>query len=455
MKCLFGIYKKDSGEILIDGQEVEIKSPYDALIHGVSMVHQELEQVHDLNVMDNVWLGRYPTKGMVIDEKKMYEETKKVFLDLNINIDPRARLKDLTVSQRQMVDIAKAVSYNCKILVLDEPTSSLTDKEIVHLFKIINQLKEKGIGIIYISHKLEEIFTISDDITILRDGKTVKSCPIKEINMEQVVSLMVGRELVQRFPVKTNQPGEIILKIENLTEDAPDSIKDISFELRSGEILGVAGLLNAGRTELLETIFGLRKKRSGKIIYKGKELFINKPEDAIKNGFALCTEERRFNGLFLNLDVAFNAVIVNLKNCLNKFRFLSSKEIKEDTQWVIDSFNVKTPRQTTPICFLSGGNQQKVIIGRWLLKDLEILLLDEPTRGIDVGAKYEIYQLIIEFARKGKGIILVSSEMPELLNLSDRIIVLSNGRLSDIYDLRNNPQEATPENIFKSAAKFL
>lgn len=457
MKCLFGIYSKDYGRILINGQKVDPKSPNDALAMGVSMVHQELEQVRQRNVMDNVWLGRYPLKGVIVDEKKMFQDTTKIFRELQIDIDPYAELSSLTVSQRQMVDIAKAISYDCKVIVLDEPTSSLTEKEIAHLFTIVRQLTARGVGIVYISHKLEEIFELCQDITILRDGQHIKSCGIDEVTQEQVISLMVGRELTQRFPPrpKISSERQVLLRVENLAEDAPDSVQDINFELNAGEILGVAGLLKAGRTELLETIFGLRKKSSGTLYFEGQELTINDPKDAIERGFALCTEERRHDGLFMDASVAFNSTIADLKECKNQFGFLSEKKIKEATKWVIDSFNVKTPNQTIPIRSLSGGNQQKVIIGKWLLTDLNIILMDEPTRGIDVGAKYEIYQLIFDFAAQGKGVIVASSEMPELLNISDRILVLSNGRISDIYDLRKNPEEATPENIFKSAAKFL
>lgn len=455
MKCLFGVYKKDTGRILINGEEVDITSPHDALMHGISMVHQELEQVRGRNIMDNVWLGRYPVKGWIVDERKMYEDTKKIFDDLGMDIDPRSKLSRLTVSQRQLVDIVKSISYNCKIIVMDEPTSSLTDREVSYLFNIINQLKKNGVGIVYISHKLEEVFEIADDITVLRDGKLVTTSRIEDITMDQVVAFMVGRELTQRFPSKTNELGEVVLRVEDLAEDAQRSIRDISFELHSGEILGIAGLLGSGRTELLETIFGIRKKKSGRIYHKGKEILIKGPNDAIKNSFALCTEERRFNGLFPGLSVALNSVIVNIEKCRHRLGFLSDRRIREDAKWVIDSLNVKTPKQTVPIRSLSGGNQQKVIVGKWLLMDPDIILMDEPTRGIDVGAKYEIYQLIIEFATRGKCVIFVSSEMPELMSISDRIIVLSNGRISDIYNVRDDPEQVTPENIFRSAAKYL
>lgn len=455
MKCLFGIYKKDAGKVILNGEEVEFLSPHDALVHGISMVHQELEQVRDRNVMDNVWLGRYPVNGIAIDEKKMYVDTKKIFDNLNIDIDPKTKLSKLTVSQRQMIDIAKAISYNCKIVVMDEPTSSLVEKEVLHLFDMIRKLKDKGVAIVYISHKMEEIFKISDDITIMRDGRSIITGRTSETNVNEVVAKMVGRQLTERFPPKTNVAGNVILKVDGLTEDAKHSINDISFELREGEILGIAGLLGSGRTELLETLFGVRKKRCGRIYLRNKEIVNRNSVDAIQNGFALCTEERRFNGLFADLSVAFNSVVITLKKCRNSFGYLSNRAIKKNTKWVIDSLNVKTPTQACPMRSLSGGNQQKVIIGKWLLMNPEIMLMDDPTRGIDVGAKYEIYQLIIDLAKSGKGVIMASSEMPELLGIADRIIVLSNGRISGEFDLRNRAGETTQEKIFIAAAKYL
>jgi len=455
MKCLFGIYAKDTGSILIDDEKVDFESSHEALIKGVSMVHQELEQVRERNVMDNVWLGRYPRKGLVVDEKEMLTKTKEIFRDLDLDIDPKTPLYKLTVSQRQMVDIAKAISYQCKILVLDEPTSSLVDREVELLFEMIKRLKAKGVSIVYISHKLDEIFRIADYVTVMRDGKTIGTKGIEETTVDQVVAMMVGRELTERFPVKDNKLGEVILKVENLSEDAPNSIRNIDLELRAGEILGIAGLLGAGRTELLETIFGVRRRKSGNITHKGKEVVNNNSKEAIQNKFALCTEERRFNGIFPDLTVAFNTVIINLKKCRNKLKYLSNARIAEDTDWVIKSLNVKTPKQSVPIRSLSGGNQQKLIIGRWLLMNPDIMLMDDPTRGIDVGAKYEIYQLIIDFAAKGKGVIFASSEMPELLGISDRILVLSNGRVSDIFDLKADKEKASQEKIFHSAAKYL
>lgn len=451
MKCLFGIYEKDSGRILLDGVEVNFKSTKEALENGVSMVHQELNQVLQRNVLDNIWLGRYPTKSGFIDEKKMYEDTISIFEDLDIKVDPRKKIADLAIAERQMIEIAKAVSYKSKVIVMDEPTSSLTEKEVEHLFRIIRKLQENGVGVIYISHKMEEIKMISDEITILRDGKWISTNDVTKISTEQIISMMVGRDLTERFPKKDNEVKECILEVKNLTALNQPSIKDVSFELYKGEILGIAGLVGSKRTEIVETLFGIRPKESGQILLHGKEIKNKDPKEAIKNGFALVTEERRSTGIFAKLDIAFNSIISNLDKYKNKFNLLKNSTIKQDTQWIIDSMRVKTPSQTTKIGSLSGGNQQKVIIGRWLLTEPEVLMLDEPTRGIDVLAKYEIYQLMIELAKKDKGIIMISSEMPELLGVTDRILVMSNGRVAGVV----KTSETNQEEIMELSAKYL
>lgn len=450
MKCLFGIYHPNSGEIFISGQKVQFKNSKHALDNGVSMVHQELNQVRERNVMDNLWLGRYPKKGFFIDEKKMYEETEKIFKDLDINVNPKDKVSNLSVSQMQMVEIAKAVSYNSKIIVMDEPTSSLTEKEVNHLFRIINKLKKQGISIIYISHKMEEILEISDEVTIMRDGKWIATEKSSELTMDLIIKLMVGRELTDRFPKKDHTPKETILEVKNLS-DKKHELKDVSFELRKGEILGIAGLVGAKRTETLETLFGLREKEKGEILLHGKKVDNSRPFKAMKNGFALVTEERRQTGIFGNLPIDFNSIIANIDNYKTSSGLLSNNRISKDTKWVIDSMKVKTPSQKTLIGSLSGGNQQKIVIGKWLLRKPEILLLDEPTRGIDVGAKFEIYQLINELAKEDKGIIMVSSEMPELLGVCDRILVMSNGMVSGIVDAN----ETTQEEIMHLSAKYL
>ncbi len=451
MKCLFGIYEKDTGKILLDGTEVNFKSTKEALENGVSMVHQELNQVLQRNVLDNIWLGRYPTKGLFIDEKKMYDDTVRIFEDLDIKVDPKKKIADLAIAERQMIEIAKAVSYKSKVIVMDEPTSSLTEKEVEHLFRIIRKLKQNGVGVIYISHKMEEIKIISDEITILRDGKWISTNDVSSITTEQIISMMVGRDLTERFPKKDNEVKECILEVKNLTALNQPSIKDVSFELYKGEVLGIAGLVGSKRTEIVETIFGIRPKESGQIFLHGKEVKNRDSKEAIKNGFALVTEERRSTGIFAKLDIAFNSIISNVDKYKNPFGILNNLKIKQDTQWIIDSMRVKTPSQGTKIGSLSGGNQQKVIIGRWLLTEPEVLMLDEPTRGIDVLAKYEIYQLMIELAKKDKGIIMISSEMPELLGVTDRILVMSNGRVAGVV----KTSETSQEEIMELSAKYL
>lgn len=450
MKCLFGIYKEDSGEIFVEGVKKKFDNPRQALENGISMVHQELNQVLQRDVMDNILLGRYPQKGLLVDQKGMYEYTKKILDDLGINIDPKTKLGKLSVSDRQMVEIAKAVSYKAKILVLDEPTSSLTQQEVDHLFRIINLLRDRGCGIVYISHKMEEILRISDEVTVMRDGKWIATKPAKELTTDKIISLMVGRDLTQRFPPKTNVPKDVMLEVNHLTGKYQPTIKDITFELRKGEILGVAGLVGSKRTELLETIFGIASHSEGEIKLYGKTIKNKDSADAIKNGFALLTEERRATGIFGGLNVRFNSIIANIDD-YSKYGVINNKRTKDDTAWVIDSMSVKTPSQNTLLRSLSGGNQQKVIIGRWLLTNPEVLLLDEPTRGIDVGAKYEIYQLIIELASRDKGVIFVSSEMPELLGICDRIMVMSNGLIAGIEETKNLDQEK----IMTLAAKYL
>jgi len=452
MKCLFGIYREDSGHILYNGEEVRFNNPRQALDDGISMVHQELNQVLECNVMENIWLGRFPMKGPFLDKKEMYKITERIFSEYKINVDPRQRVDNLSISQRQMVEIAKAVSYDARVIVLDEPTSSLTEQEVEHLFRIIRSLQERACGIIYISHKMEEIFQISDDVTIMRDGAWVHSGPTGELNMDKIISLMVGRDLTQRYPKKLNKPGgEVLMRVNSLTGTYQPSVKDVSFDLRKGEILGVAGLMGSRRTELVETLFGIRKRESGTVEIHGRPVNISHSIDAINNRMALLTEERRKTGIFAALSVRFNAVITHLGAYCNKLGFTNDKKMAEDTQWVIESMNVKTPSQKTLIENLSGGNQQKVILGRWLLNKPEILMLDEPTRGIDVGAKYEIYQLILELAKEGNAVIFISSEMPELLGVSDRIMVMSNGRMAGIV----NTADTTQEELLRLSAKYL
>ena len=450
MKCLFGIYNKDAGHIYLEGREVNFKSSKEALENGVAMVHQELNQALKRSVMDNIWLGRYPTvAGIAVNERKMYKDTMAVFQELGISVDPHRIMSTMPVSQRQMVEIAKAVSYNSKIIVFDEPTSSLTEEEVEHLFRIINMLRDRGVGIIYISHKMAEIKRISDYITVMRDGQWVATEPADKLEMADIIRLMVGRELTNQFPPKTNTPGEVYLKVEGIT-GMYNQLRDVSFEARRGEIVGLAGLDSSGRTETLESIFGIRTRKEGIVTLGGKRCLNRNAGESIKNGFALLTEERRATGIFGVLNIRDNTVISSLKRHKRLGLYLSEKSQREDTQHYIDALRTKTPSQETKIRSLSGGNQQKVIIGRWLLTEPEVLLLDEPTRGIDVGAKYEIYQLILDLANKGKTVIMVSSEMPELLGVCDRIVVMSGGRVAGEVDAAT----ATQEQIMTLAAKY-
>jgi len=450
MKCLFGIYTMDQGEILMNGKPVKIDNPHQALSIGIAMVQQELEQVPRRNVMDNIWLGRYPRKGLFVDDRKMYKDTLKIIDLFKMNIDPRTQVNNLSVSMKQMADIVKAVSYNARIIVLDEPTSSLTEKETEALFKIIRQLRSEGCGIIYISHKIEEVIAISDRVTVLRDGQWVATERTGDIDANKLIKLMVNRELSNRFPPKEKSIGETILKVEHLSSLYNPKIQDISFEVRAGEILGIGGLVGAGRTELLECIIGLRTVASGSIQVDGKDIL--KSRKKVKDaGIAMVTEERRETGIYPMLDIRWNTISSSINKNRNKLGFISMKKVEKNTQWAVDTMRIKTPTLKTLISSLSGGNQQKVLLGRCLLNEPRILLLDEPTRGIDVGAKYEIYQLMVALAKEGKAVLFVSSEMPELLGLADRILVMSNGRNAGIMDANDCSQES----IMTLAAKCL
>ena len=449
MKCLFGVYTKDEGHIYLEGQEINFKNSKEALEHGVAMVHQELNQALKRSVMDNIWLGRYPKIGPIVSERKMYQDTQAIFKDLDIHVNPKTIMSTMPVSQRQMVEIAKAVSFRSKVIVFDEPTSSLTEAEVEHLFRIIHMLRDRGCGIIYISHKMDEILRISDDITVMRDGTWVATEPAKDMSKNRIIKLMVGRELTNRFPPKDNTISpDVSLSVSHLT-GMYSGLQDISFEAHAGEILGIAGLDGSGRTETLEAIFGVAAKKEGTIRLHGREVKNKTPRESVSNGFALLTEERRGTGIFGILDIRDNTTISSLKKYLQA-GLLNVGKMKQSTDWSIQAMRIKTPSQSTKIRSLSGGNQQKVILGRWLLTDPEVLLLDEPTRGIDVGAKYEIYQLIIDLAKQGKTVIMVSSEMPELLGVCDRILVMSGGRLAGQVDAKT----ATQEEIMTLAAKY-
>ena len=456
MKCLFGIYKMDEGEIIYNGQKEVITDPYDALQKGIAMVHQELQPIPERSIAENIYCGRYPVKKVgpveVIDHKAMNEGAQALLDELGISFDVTEKLGTLTTSQQQIVEIAKAVGVNAKIIILDEPTSSLTSNEVEKLFEIINKLRNRGCGIIYISHKMDEILKISDDVSIMRDGQYIGTWPAKDLTIDFIIAKEVGRELSKLYPPKDNIPGETALKVENFSSPNPKSFQNCSFEVKRGEILGVAGLVGAQRTELMEAIYGLRSKKSGTITYENKQLVITRPEDAIRNGVALLTEDRRGNGIFGVLSITDNVAVASLNDYLKYRVMLDHKAIDEVVEKSINELSIKTPSHKTAISSLSGGNQQKVIISRWLAKDPDILIMDEPTRGIDVGAKYEIYTIISSLAKQGKCIIVVSSEMPELIGIANRIMVMCEGKITGFVD---KEEDMTQENIMSLATLYM
>lgn len=452
MKCLFGLYHPEEGTIELDGEKVDVSDPNMALKLGISMIHQELNPIPYRNVIDNIWVGRFEKKGPVVDEVKMKEMTENLLKDLEFDIPADTLARNLSVSQLQAIEIAKAVSYDAKVIIMDEPTSSLTVAETKHLFKIINRLKSEGRSIIYISHKLEEIFEVADEISVMRDGQYVGKWAIKDITIDELIHQMVGRNMEERFPpAEDTVQKDVILKVENFTSAEEHSFESISFELHKGEILGIGGLVGAQRTELVEAIFGLRKITSGTLTMNGKRIQNDTPQDAIKNKFALLTEERRATGIIPMLSVWDNTLAVAYRKMAdNVIGFINKKKIGKDVDRVCRDLDVRMASTDTLIKNLSGGNQQKVLVGRWLLADCDILILDEPTRGVDVGAKYEIYKIMRDLVKKGKAIIMVSSEMPELLGMSDNIMIMCEGKLSGI--LRQN--EATQVEVMKYATKF-
>ena len=450
MKCLFGTYQKDEGSIFLDGKEVSFSGPKDALENGIAMVHQELNQCLERNVVDNLFLGRYPVKGGVIDEARRRKEASDLFRRLGMTVNLTQPMKNMSVSQRQMVEIAKAMSYNAKVIVLDEPTSSLMAQEVDKLFEMMRKLKEQGIALIYISHKMDEIFEICDDVSVLRDGNLVMTKRTSDTNMNELVSAMVGRSLDNRFPPVDNIPGDNVLSVQHLSTKFDPHLVDITFDVRKGEIFGLYGLVGAGRTELLETIFGIRTRAAGRVYFRDRLMNFSSARDAMEHGFALITEERKANGLFLKGDLTFNTTIANLDQ-YKSGPALSNDKMVRATNKEIKTMHTKCMGPDDLISSLSGGNQQKVIFGKWLERYPQVFLMDEPTRGIDVGAKYEIYQLIIDMAKKGTTVIVVSSEMPEILGITNRIGVMSNGHLSGIV----NTKETNQEELLRLSAKYL
>ena len=450
MKCLFGTYQKDEGTIYLEGKEVNFSGPKDALENGIAMVHQELNQCLERNVVDNLFLGRYPRNGLgMVDENRMKSEASELFRKLGMTVNLEQPMKKMSVSQRQMCEIAKAISYNSKVIVLDEPTSSLTVQEVDKLFEMMRMLKSQGISLIYISHKMDEIFEICDEISVLRDGNLVMTKPAKETDMNELITAMVGRVLENRFPPVDNTP-DVVLSVQHLSTKYEPHLQDISFDVRKGEIFGLYGLVGAGRTELLETIFGVRTRAAGRVYLNGHLMNFKSAKEAMDYGFAMITEERKANGLFLKGDLTFNTTIANLGSYKAGIP-LSDTKMTNATASEIKIMHTKCMGPEDMITSLSGGNQQKVIFGKWLERGPQVFMMDEPTRGIDVGAKYEIYELIIQMAKEGKTIIVVSSEMPEILGITNRIGVMSNGHLSGIV----NTKETNQEELLRLSAKYL
>ena len=419
---------------------MRFKDTKDGLEHGISMIHQELSPVPEMMVAENIWLGREPRGRLgLLSPAAMFRKTRELFDEWKINIDPKARMKDLTVSKQQMVEIAKAISYDAKIIIMDEPTSAIPEREVAHLHGMIKRLTDFGVAIIYITHKMDEVFRISDDITVFRDGKHVGSYPAKELDRDKLIKLMVGRELTDLFPKEEAEIGDVVLSVQGLTRGSV--VKDVSFELHRGEILGLAGLMGAGRTEVLETIFGIEKADSGEVVLNGKTLRIKQPSDAIRAGMALLTEDRKLNGIMGVLSVRDNITAAALPRYSPR-GVLRVGEMRKDSEDQREKLRIKTPSLSQLIKNLSGGNQQKALISRWLLTVPDVLMIDEPTRGIDVGAKSEIHRLMSMLAQEGKAIIMVSSELPEVLGMSDRILVMHEGRISGELSREEANQES-------------
>lgn len=455
MKCLFGIYKMDAGEIYLDGKKIEVGNPDEAMKHGIAMVHQELQPIPARSVGENLYLGRFPMKGFgpikMIDHKKMYEDTEKWLKEVKMDFDPKALLGTLSIGQMQSVEIAKAVSQEAKVIIFDEPTSSLSDNEVEALFRIMNDLRDKGVTMVYISHKMDEIKRIADDITVMRDGTYIGTWPAAEMSTDQIIAKMVGRELTNVYPARTNVPGEVIMEVQGLSSIHEKSFQNVSFQLRRGEILGFGGLVGAQRTELMEGIFGIRGVASGEVRMHGNAVKIKHPIDAMNAGIGLITEDRRGNGIFGCLSIKENVGVSIYNKYLKAGIALDHKKINGIVDDSIQKLSIKTPSMKEHISNLSGGNQQKVIVSRWLANDPDVLIMDEPTRGIDVGAKHEIYEIMVELAKQGKAIIMISSEMAELLGMSDRIYVMCNGRLTGEID---KAEDMTQANVMNFATQF-
>jgi inositol transport system ATP-binding protein len=439
MKIIAGIYIPDQGDIRLKGKKITLKSPIDALNQGIAMIHQELNLMPHMTVAENVWITREPKNAFgFVDHAALYRQTEELFKTLNINIDVRVEIQTLSVANRQMVEIAKAVSYNSDVLIMDEPTSALTEKEVAHLFAIIRTLRSQGKGIIYITHKMNELFEIADEFSVFRDGKYIATKLSTDVTRDEIIKMMVGREITQMFPKLDVPIGEVVLSIKNLCLDGV--FKDISFDVRAGEIVGMAGLVGSGRSNVAETLFGVTPATSGTVHINGQPVNIDTPAKALSAGMAFLTEDRKETGCFLSLDIQENmdSAVLNQRYVLHGF--VQNKQLNADCVAMAQRLRVKTPSMGEAILNLSGGNQQKVLVGRWLLTRPKILILDEPTRGIDVGAKAEIHRLVSELAGQGVAILMISSEMPEVLGMSDRIVVMHEGHVTGILDRKDADQ---------------
>ncbi len=448
VKCLIGIQPPTSGKIIFDGNELGEYNTTQALQMGMAMVHQELSPILDKSIMENIWLGREPMNKIgLIDYKKMFKMTIEALKVVGLNTNPKTLMRELTVAKMQMVEIAKAISYDAKLIIMDEPSSAITETEVAQLFKVLRELRESGTGIIYITHKMGELEMICDRVTVLRDGEYIGTHNVKDVTQQELINEMVGREITEMFPKIQVPIGETLLEVKNLSDGK--TFRDVNFSVRRGEIFGMAGLIGAGRTEIIETIFGIRPKTSGQIFIKGKEVHIRRPEDAIKLGMALLTEDRRMTGIFPILSVADNMIMANVKEFSKKGGLMDRSDVKKICNKYVKDLEVKTPNLEQQIQFLSGGNQQKVLLARWLMTEPEILFLDEPTRGIDVGAKSEIHKLLGVLAQENKAVIMISSELPEVLGMSDRIMVVSEGAVTAIAE---NDKTVTQEVIMGYAS---
>jgi len=433
MKIIAGIYTPDSGTVQLRGNDIRLKSPLDALENGIAMIHQELNLMPFMTVAENIWIRREPlTRFGFVDHRELNRRTAELFARLNIDIDPEIQVSYLSVANRQMVEIAKAVSYESDVLIMDEPTSALTETEVAHLFAIIRDLRAQGKGIVYITHKMSELFEIADEVSVFRDGRYIGTHAAADVTRDQIIREMVGREITQMFPKEEVALGDVVLSIKNLS--LKGVFEDISFDVRAGEIFGIAGLVGSGRSNVAETIFGVTPASSGTISINGEVVNIATPTSAIQHGMAFITEDRKETGCLLALDIQENMQLAVLQDKYTRFGFVTQGELSRTCEDMAQKLRVKTPNLNERVENLSGGNQQKVLIGRWLLTNPKILILDEPTRGIDVGAKAEIHKLVTQLAHQGVAVVMISSELPEVLGMSDRIMVMHHGRSTGFLD---------------------